>query len=104
MIEREFEYEHDPGKLYESGWRFKWFLDCCHSGSCKDHAEKWLLDKMHCKELTGPSKNVLLIKDGMKGAVWRKNENKSVCKLFYLDRDCLLDIYVVTSCKSNETS
>ena len=42
LIDKKFEYKHIPGVLYESGWRFKWFIDASFSGSCKDSTEEWL--------------------------------------------------------------
>lgn len=52
---------------YESGWYLKFFIDACHSGSCKDKAEEWI------NEIGG---NVRCI-----------TKNKSEAGLFYLDRD-----------------
>ena len=33
---------------YESGWFIRWYIDACHSGSCKDETEDWLLNEKGC--------------------------------------------------------
>ena len=34
--------------MYESGWYVNWYIDACHSGSCKDATEEWLIEKRDC--------------------------------------------------------
>ena len=44
-IDKTFKFRNET---YESGWIVNWFIDACHSGSCKVATEEWLVNEMNC--------------------------------------------------------
>ena len=78
---------------YESGWLVNWYIDACHSGSCKDETEKWLINKMNC--VVG---SFDINKDD-KGGLIRRDllGNYSKCSLHCLDRDAFLKFTIYMS-------
>ena len=91
---------------YESGWFINWYLDACHSGSCKDETEKWLVDHMECAVIE-EEENLLEFtqrKEGKGGIVIRKTKNFSKCHLKFFNRAAYAQFTIFTSCKSDEVS
>ena len=69
---------------YELGWFVNWYVDACHSGSCKDETQMWIKNEM--------------------GGDVRDYKDYSSCSLKYFDRDSRLELRIYTSSRSNECS
>ena len=99
-IGKPYKNYHD---YYESRWYVNWYIDACHSGSCKDETEKWMHEQMDCNLSEDWGKKIIK-DDGKGGKVEKRSDNYSECSLYYLDRDALLFFKIFMSCSGSQLS
>ena len=78
-----------------------WYLDACHSGSCKDETDRWMFEERDCnlkEKIDGKWK--IIKENGEGGEIERYSLDSSDSKLYYLNRDAYLKFKIYMSCNA----